>query len=208
MWLKEQLPSTYQDVEIFPLEIDPFTRKSPQLTHWKESYQLIAIVGTVPPLTDEIPYIPIWELYQPHGFKRLLQLLEQSDDKHTDETELSFAQIPKWIETGLEQSVTHYNPKRFVQILYQFAPRFRAFFKWDAEREIGLWMHLGIYTDQILRQELKKKPDSLAEKVTCRDQLPHQAIQLWEELLHQLQTTFLITYPSQAAYEMARLSMI
>lgn len=205
MWLKDQLPSVYQDVEIFPLEIDPFTRKSPQLSYWKEHYQLVAIVGTVPPLTNEVPYIPIWELYQPQGFKRLLQLLE-NDSKHTDPKELTFSNITDWIEKGLQQSVTHYNPKRFIHILNQFAPRFRAQFQWDMEREIGLWIHLGIYTDQLLKQTLENKEVPPPKKAAL-SKLPRQAVTLWKELLHHLQSVFLITYPPQVAYEMARLSL-
>jgi transcriptional regulatory protein LevR len=168
---------------------------------------LIAIVGTVSPFTEDIPYIPIWELYQPHGFKRLLQLLEPNDATYPHDTELSFTQILDWLEQGLAQSVTHFNPKRFVQTLNQFAHRFRAQFQWDAEREIGLWMHLGIYTDQILRQKLDEKANPKIKAFSCNDQLPSEAILLWKELLEQLQSTFLMTYPPQAAHEMARLSV-
>jgi len=207
MWLKEQLPAAYRDVEIRPLQIDPLTRQSPRLSHWKESYHLIAIVGTVPPVTDEVPYIPIWELYQPHGFERLLQLLEQSQPHEPAQTEILFERIPEWIEQGLRESVTHYNPKRFVRVLDEFAPRFRSHFQWDAEREIGLWMHLGIYTDQILRQEREKKSGQPLEPPASPEELPAADIRLWEELLSRLSDTFFVVYPPQTSQEMARLSV-
>lgn len=204
-WLKEKLPPEDQDVVIQSVHVDPVSRQSLMLYHLKENYQLIAVVGTVPPaLDEEFIYIPAWELYQPQGFQRLNKCLSATRSQHEEQKEeITFEQVPDLVLKGLSETVTHYNPRRFVQIIQSEMISFREMFAWDAEREVGLWMHLGIYTDRLI-QEYKEPPPSA--RVDEENEVPSTHVFLWEKLLKRLEQTFMVTYPLSTAKELSRLS--
>jgi transcriptional regulator with AAA-type ATPase domain len=206
-WLQEHLPANDQDVEIRSVQIDPQTRKSAELDRLQREFRLIAVVGTVPPQLNGVPYIPAWELYQKHGLERLRTVLAASRPQVTAEPDLPLhsAQIPSLIHQGLAEAVTHFNPKQYIQLIQTKADSFRRVFGWDPEREIGIWMHLGIYTDQLLAAQLThgkmEKPTG-----TLQADLPAEHIKLWEQFLSALSDTLHVQYPPTAAIEMARLS--
>lgn len=63
----------------------------------------------------DVPYIPVWELYQPAGWDKLKELLSNSrpgtssfkrDMKPEPENRLF-----QLMEQGLRETVTHFNPK-------------------------------------------------------------------------------------------------
>jgi transcriptional regulator with AAA-type ATPase domain len=206
-WLEDHLPAEDQDVEIRSVQIDPQTRTSEKLDLLQREFRLIAVAGTVPPELDGVPYIPAWELYQKQGFERLRAILAASRSRMTAENGLTLrpSEIPALIEQGLSETVIHFNPKQFVQLIQTKADTFRRVFSWEPEREIGIWMHLGIYTDQLLAVQLANRRMEKSAGVLQTD-LPPDRIKLWEQFLSALSTALHVRYPPSAASEMARLS--
>ncbi|MBA4493855.1 sigma 54-interacting transcriptional regulator [Paenactinomyces guangxiensis] len=209
-WLKENLPPTDQDVVVQSVQIDPVNRHSLTLEHLKEEYNLIAVVGTVPPAMDDIFYIPAWELYQPQGFQRLTERLDTTRPRKTNKEEavLSRENIPEWVQQGLLKTVVHFNPWRFMQIVSSEMETFREVFDWDAELEAGCWMHLGVYTDRLLQNRLAsgETEEAVSEPNSDPAHLSTAQIFVWEQLLKRLEETFCIQYPPATAREMARFS--
>jgi transcriptional regulatory protein LevR len=154
-----------------------------------------------------VPYIPAWELYQQRGYERLKKLLASS---RYEEPNLSapfdFRHIPALMREGLMETVTHFNPKRYTDIIESEAEAFRRLFGWDAEREIGIWMHLGIYTDQLLNRQRTPTQELNTPSTVAGTKLPQGHVEIWNKLLFLLEKTFHVRYPPATAHEMARLS--
>ncbi|SEM92858.1 sigma 54-interacting transcriptional regulator [Lihuaxuella thermophila] len=209
-WLKENLPKSDQDVAVKSVQIDPMSRRSLMLEYLKEEFDLIAVVGTVPPDLDDVYYLPVWELYQPHGFQRLVERLNETRPVPVGkdgEPKLSWQQIPDLILQGLLETVVHYNPRRFVEIINKEMSTFRQVFQWDPERELGCWMHLGVYTDRLLKTQLDagRKQEEPARPIEGTHP-PSTQIFVWKKLLQQLEGIFHLEYPTGTAEELARLS--
>ena len=208
LWLKQHLPVQDQDVLIRAVQIDPLERESEELVELAKYCHLVAVVGTVPPKMKDIPYIPVWELYQPNGWAKLEQLLSKSrpdvfPSSHDikPETEDKIFQL---IDQGLQEAVTHFNPKKYIELIQKHRTLFKETFQWTTERELGIWMHLAIYTDQLLKEQInhvsRKSNDS---KHKSRLEQPSY---LWKNLLRQLESVFSVRYPAMTAQEMTRLS--
>jgi transcriptional regulator with AAA-type ATPase domain/transcriptional regulatory protein LevR len=208
-WLKKRLPPADSDVVIRSAQIDPFTRRSPGLEQLRETYNLIAIVGTVPPALTDIPYFPAWELYQPEGFRKLTHHLAKTRKPQSvqeSEIPLTPEQVPELILQGLLDTITHYNPKRLVRLIEQEAPRFRELFDWTPEREMGMWMHVGIYMDQLLAAQLHRTQTKVTSQSPPAPKPPTAHLTLWEGFLQQLEQDMGVRFPPAAAHELARLS--
>ncbi|MFC7439869.1 sigma 54-interacting transcriptional regulator [Laceyella putida] len=208
-WLSRRLPPADRDVLIRSVQIDPFTRQSPGLEHLRETFDLIAIVGTVPPAMSDIPYFPAWELYQPSGFSKLERHLAQTRQVPGEEepqVPLTPEDVPELILQGLLDTITHYNPKRLIQLVEQEAPQFRNVFGWTAEREIGIWMHIGIYADQLLAAQLNPGKEKDKQPLPPEAEPPTGHVQLWEHFLQQLEQCVSVRFPPYTAHELARLS--
>lgn len=201
-WLRNYLHSKDSDVLIRAVQLDPHTRQSADLERLKKKYDLIAIVGTVPPAqSDETPYLSVFELYQPEGFQRLEQLLSAT---RPSQPHRSSTQIAQLVQKGLSETVFHFNPQRFAACLQQAMEPLRQHFHWDEERELGIWMHLGIYTDRLLAEQLTKPSQELptqTEKISLST-----PVHLWQQVLKRLEEQFKVHYPPAAVQELIRLS--
>lgn len=209
-WLTENLPEEDKDVVIRSVRIDPKSRHSPLLQRLQQKYQLVAVIGTVAPDLDTIPFIPVWELLQPFGMTRLTKLLEGTRDvvKKGQEKPVELTEIPVLVETGLSETVEHYNPRRFCQILSDAIVPLRRHFLWAVEQELGIWMHLGVLTDRLLRHQIT---DEGREELQFEEVLPDIPVlekeqALWESALSPLETQFHLRYPLQAVRHLVRLS--
>lgn len=209
-WLTGRLAPADQDVLIRSVQIDPVTRRSPALEQLRETFDLIAIVGTVPPAMSDIPYFPAWELYQPNGFKKLEEHLAQTRQRQAKEessSPLTTERISAFILQGLLDTITHYNPKRLIQLVEQEAPRFRSMFGWTPEREMGIWMHVGIYADQLLAKHFNLNSAKETPPPPPKAEAPTVHVKLWEDFLTQLEQCIGVRFPPYTAHELARLSV-
>ena len=210
LWLKQHLSSRDQDVFIRAVQIDPFERESKELEELAKYFRLIAVIGTVPPKMKNIPYIPVWELYQPNGWARLEQLLSKSRPEHLPSSRVGQSvtedQVFQLVEQGLQEAVTHFNPKKFISLMQKHRTALKEAFHWTTERELGIWMHLAIYTDQLLKEQLD--PASRKSNDTGHKSRPEQPSYLWKNLLAQLESVFSVRYPAVTAQEMTRLSSV
>lgn len=201
-WLRNYLHSKDSDVLIRAVQLDPKTRQSADLERLKKKYDLIAIVGTVPPAhSDEVPYLSVFELYQPEGFQRLEQLLSATRPVHPRRSSTQIAQL---VQKGLSETVSHFNPQRFVLCLQTAMEPLRQHFQWDEERELGIWMHLGIYTDRLLAEQLT--PSSKRSTPPEGEPPLSTPIHLWQQVLKRLEEQFKVIYPPSAVQELTRLS--
>jgi transcriptional regulator with AAA-type ATPase domain/transcriptional regulatory protein LevR len=208
LWLKQHLPEQDQDVLIRAVQIDPLERESGELEELAKSCHLVAVVGTVPPKMKDVPYIPVWELYQPAGWDKLKELLSNSrpgtssfkrDMKPEPENRLF-----QLMEQGLRETVTHFNPKKYIDLIQKHRAPFQETFQWTPERELGIWMHLAIYTDQLLKEQINQTVRQ--NHHTGHKSRPEQPSYLWKNLLLQLESVFSVQYPAMTAQEMTRLS--
>ncbi|GGE03484.1 ATPase AAA [Marinithermofilum abyssi] len=217
-WLREHLQQKNPDVLIRSVRIDPQSRSSPLLDHLKKEHHLIAVVGTVEPDLEGVPYLPAWELLQPEGIARLQRLLDLSHPGHnaketevlaSEELPVTFAEIPTLVEQGLAETVTHLNPRRFCRTMQEHMPPLREALSLDPERELGLWMHLGVMTDRLLQNTLK---EHILSSETSADRNHHErhpadhVLHLWQQLLLVLENTFALRFPAGTAQELALLS--
>lgn len=203
LWLKQHLPNLDQDVLVRSVQIDPVKRESKELDRLSKDYHLVAVVGTVPPKIKNIPYIPVWELYHPNGLKKLEQLLTNARSL-AKESKPDREEIFHLMEQGLRETVTHFNPKKFIQLIQEHRTPLSETFRWTTEHELGIWMHLAIYTDQLLEKQLTRsvKQTRNGEHPSFSDQPTY----LWQDLLLQLENVFSVNYPSITPLEMTRLS--
>lgn len=203
LWLKQHLPNLDQDLLIRSVQIDPVSRESAELDRLAESYHLVAVVGTVPPKIKNVPYIPAWELYQPNGLEKLKQLLTDSHPP-AQESIPERDEIFPLMEQGLRETVIHFNPKKYIELIRNHRAPLSEAFHWTTEHELGIWMHLAIYTDQLLKKQLSHIP--AGQKRSGEHPSSDQPIYLWQDLLFQLENVFSVNYPSMTAREMTRLS--
>lgn len=204
LWLKQHLPNLDQDVLVRSVQIDPVDRESKELDRLAKNYHLVAVVGTVPPKIKNIPYIPVWELYHPHGLKKLEQLLTDARPL-AKESKPDHEEIFHLMEQGLRETVIHFNPKKFIELIKNHRTSLSETFRWTAEHELGIWMHLAIYTDQLLEKQLTRIPAKQAENGE-HPSFSDQSTYLWQNLLLQLENVFSVKYPSITPREMTRLS--
>jgi transcriptional regulator with AAA-type ATPase domain len=205
-WLKERLPTADRDILIQAVQIDPHTRQSPALRYLGERHRLIAVVGTVPPAMCEAPFLPAWELYRPHGWQKLMQLLEATRTEQTGDPEpLTFASLFPLLAEGMAETVTHFNPRRFIQVLEEEAETLRRLFGWEKERELGIWMHLAVYTDRLLAVQLGKHPAVPVSPQEADIPVP-TGEEAFSRLLAKLENVFRVRFPASAAAELARLA--
>jgi hypothetical protein len=122
------------------------------------------------------------------------------------EIPLTPERVPELILQGLLDTITHYNPKRLVRLIEQEAPRFRELFDWTPEREMGMWMHVGIYMDQLLAAQLHRTQAKVSSQSPPAPKPPTAHLTLWEGFLQQLEQDMGVRFPPAAAHELARLS--
>ncbi len=203
LWLKQHLPDLDPDVLIRSVQIDPVNRESKELDRLAKYYHLVAVVGTVPPKLENVPYIPVWELYQPNGLDKLEQLLANTLPL-AKENKPDREEIFQLMEQGLRETVIHFNPKKYIELIKNHRTPLLKEFNWTAEHELGIWMHLAVYTDQLLKKQLAHTlaRQNKNEKHSSSDQPTY----LWQNLLLQLETVFSVNYPSITPREMTRLS--
>ncbi len=201
-WVMEHLPEEDQDVQISILEVDQTEFITSLLQPFHQKYHLIAVISTIMFHVDGIFFLSALELYQPYGLKRLRERLyatrtkrDGPDDEHIFET----------IYHGIIETVTHFNPKRFIDLLKKESVPLREAFHWEPDKEIGIWMHVGIYTDQLLKKQSSQKQETNKPAHKSNEEVSKE-IQLWEQLLHELEKTFHVRYPSSTAEDLARLS--
>lgn len=198
-WLQKHLSKEDQDVKIQVIEIEKTEFITSILNQLKKEYDLIAVISTVTLHLDEIFFISALEVYQPYGLKRLQERL-YSTRNHPNERDDKNIFSP--IYQGLLKTVTHFNPKRFIDLLKVESVSLREHFRWEPDKEIGIWMHLGIFTDQLLKKQTRKRP-----KINgTPDENLSKEIQLWQQLLYQLEETFHVQYPTSTAEDLTRLS--
>lgn len=210
LWLKQHLPNLNQDVLIQPVQIDPVNRESEELDRLAQYDHLVAVVGTVPPKIKNVPYIPAWELYQPNGLDKLKQLLTEapSPARENKPKKPDHEEIFQLMERGLLETVNHFNPKKYIELIKEHRIPLSKTFRWTADHELGIWMHLAIYTDQLLKKQLtcaSGQQNSSREQASCSSDQPAC---LWQDLLHKLETVFSVKYPSVTPREMTRLSSV
>ncbi|WP_054950751.1 sigma 54-interacting transcriptional regulator [Numidum massiliense] len=210
-WLRKQLAESDTDADVLvrSVRIDPESRQSPLLEHLAKEYKLIAVVGTVPPNLEGVPYIPIWELLQSDGTARLERLLKRTRGPITAPrtASLQVADIPALIEQGLSETVQHFNPRSFCQLLANEMGPVRDHFGWEPERELGIWMHLGIVTDKLLQQQLTGSDQEQPTPPPLKKiDITETDIAVWRPVLARIAEQHEVTFPDDAAENMARLA--
>ncbi|OYD06902.1 sigma 54-interacting transcriptional regulator [Paludifilum halophilum] len=215
-WLREHLRPQDSDVWIRSLHLEPNTRSSLLLQHLASEHRLIAVVGTISPELDGVPFLPAWELLQPEGIDRLWSLLDAtpassvSPASDSGKETISREEIPSLVEQGLLETITHLNPRLFVQVMdREMAPLCRRR-SLEPERELGLWMHVGVMTDHLLKQRLKGEKE---ESDFPPEENPNElgpihpaAVDDWSRVLQALTETFALPFPSGTAEFLSRLS--
>ncbi|BCU83041.1 transcription antiterminator BglG [Polycladomyces abyssicola] len=210
-WLREHLPDTDPDVTVRSVRIDPESRRSPLLEHLARTHRLIAVVGTVAPELPGVPYLPAWELLQPEGVGRLKQLLSATRTSPvfpSRSDRLTYDRIPSLVEQGLSETARHLNPRLFCRIMQKEMDAVREQFDLSADRELGLWMHMGTWIDQWIGVQLDGQTPECPQSES--DNLPSAAspsdIRTWQRVLEALSQTFSVTIPEQMAIHLCGLS--
>jgi transcriptional regulatory protein LevR len=210
-WLREHLPDTDRDVTIRSVRIDPESRRSPLLEHLARTHRLIAVVGTVAPELPGVPYLPAWELLQPEGVGRLKQLLSAtrtSPIPPSRSDRLTYNRIPSLVEQGLSETARHLNPRLFCRIMQKEMDVVREQFDLSADRELGLWMHVGTWIDQWIGAQLDGQIPECPQ--TESDDRLYAAspsnIRAWKRVLEALSQTFSVDIPEQMAIHLCGLS--
>ena len=201
-YLNEHLSEQDRDIQIQILELNSNEEVTSLLKALEQEHHLIAVIGTFLLQLDHIFFLTALEIYQPYGLKRLQ---EQIIATRNIPTVLNEENIFTPVYQGMVETVTHFNPKRFITVLKNKSSLFREAFQWEPDKEIGIWMHLGIYTDQLLKKQTSEQP-ALTRSTSNDQELPLTDIQLWEQLLKQLEETFHVNYPPSTAIDLARLS--
>ena len=201
-YLNEHLSEQDRDIQIQILELNSNEEVTSLLKTLEQEHHLIAVIGTFLLQLDHIFFLTALEIYQPYGLKRLQ---EQIIATRNIPTVLNEENIFTPVYQGMVETVTHFNPKRFITVLKNKSSLFREAFQWEPDKEIGIWMHLGIYTDQLLKKQTSEQP-ALTRSTSNDQELPLTDIQLWEQLLKQLEETFHVNYPPSTAIDLARLS--
>ncbi|MDN4594274.1 sigma 54-interacting transcriptional regulator [Polycladomyces subterraneus] len=210
-WLREHLPDADRDVTIRSVRIDPESRRSPLLEHLARTHRLIAVVGTVAPELPGVPYLPAWEMLQPEGVGRLKQLLSATRTATifpSRSDRLTYDRIPSLVEQGLLETSRHLNPRLFCRIMQKEMDVVREQFDLSADRELGLWMHVGTWIDQWIGARLdgqipecpQPESDSQPSEVSPSN------IRAWQRVLDTLSQTFSVSIPEQMAIHLCGLS--
>lgn len=201
-YLHERLSENDPDIKIQVIGLKRKEDITSSLKQLEQDHHLIAVISTFLFESDHLFCLSAMELHQPYGFK---QLKERIAATRTLSNELNEENIFSPIYQGMAETVTHFNPRRFVSLLKQHAASFRDVFQWEPDKEIGIWMHLGIYTDQLLKKQRLDSPKPTRSPSNHQTIYPAD-IQLWEQLLYQLEETFHVIYPPSTATDLARLS--
>lgn len=201
-YLKEHLSEKDQDIKIQLFNLQHKEEIKPIVKQLMQENHLIAGIGTFMLQCDELFFLSALEIYQPYGLKRLQERITATRSMvQSFNEERIFAPIYQ----GMVETVTHFNPKRFISLLRKKAASFREVYQWDPDKEIGIWMHLGIYTDQLLKKQTLEQPKS-TKSITTEFVAEADDIKRWQQLLKQLEETFHVLYPSSTATDLARLS--
>jgi len=210
-WLENHLSSLDEDVLIRPVRIDPITKDTSVLHDLKKYYDVIAIIGTVPVSFPGIPYIPAWELLKQEGISRLTKLLEvtrpapkMEEQREREEEEDVFQLIVR----GLGEIVTCVNPKSITSLLKECMPAIKAYYSWDPDRELGMWMHIGGLIDRIISARIQNQEEQLVKNIPIDRTVAvsEEEAKVWEPLLKKIEKTFHIRIPELIKKELVRLS--
>ncbi|WP_176447956.1 sigma-54-dependent transcriptional regulator [Lentibacillus sp. CBA3610] len=209
-WLENQLSTIDQDVLIRAVRIDPVTKDTSVLTDLRDHYDVIAIIGTVPVSIEGIPYIPAWELLQNEGISRLHKLLEITRNSVVPQLNehIPNDEIYDLITQGLQEIVTYLNPRTIAELLQEYIPPIRDYYRWDSNRELGMWMHIGSLIDRILAVTLKQQHDHFLSSIPLDSQtiLSEQEEHLWNPLFDRITKTFHIELTNNIKRELVKLS--
>jgi transcriptional regulatory protein LevR len=219
-WLDKQLQEEDRDVDVRAIRIDPVTRDSSMLSQFKNDYQLIAIVGTIPVAMEDVPFIPALELLRDDGLTRLRNLLEMTrphspeqmpkpaHEADEDPLPMDEEEMLQSASVGLARIVHHLNPQSYFDIINKQIEPIKNCYRWDVTRELGMVMHLGCLIDQMIEAELQQKPPAFIKRgeghlfssiVTDEDRM------VWAPLLEALEACFHIHFDAEMRHDLITL---
>ncbi|MFC4077598.1 sigma 54-interacting transcriptional regulator [Salinithrix halophila] len=209
-WIRERILPAHPDVRVRSVSLEPGNSPSPLLEHLADRYRLVAVIGTVAPQLNGIPFIPAWELLQPEGPARLERLLETTRPDPSPEEEtpqpIQVGEITSLAEAGLSETAVHLNPRLFCRIMEEAMTEERPFLSLDPDRELGLWIHLGLQIDQILQERITGENhirETPSGKIKEGDSRHREA---WYRILDRLSERLSFVFPPEIAAELACLS--
>ncbi|MBU8567206.1 sigma 54-interacting transcriptional regulator [Virgibacillus pantothenticus] len=192
-WIEDQLADVDEDVLIRSVRIDPTTKDTSILEELKQHYDIVAIIGTVPVTIEGVPYIPAWELLQEEGISRMTKLLEVTrKSPKLREGDIKRNEIFPLVSKGLAEIVTYINPQSLATILNEYMEPIAAYYKWDVNRKLGMWMHIGSLMDRLVGAKLQNNMEQLLSSVPIdrKFSMDDEEMKVWEPLFTKLEATY------------------
>ncbi|SFS30972.1 sigma 54-interacting transcriptional regulator [Marininema halotolerans] len=204
-WIREHILPTHPDIQIRPVGAGTKHEHSPLLAHLAKRYQLVAVIGTVDPKMDHVPFFPAWELLQSEGPARLNRLLEASRPyPDMNPSPITSEEIPSLAEEGLLEISEFLQPRRYCQRMDKLMVKERVHLGIPPEQELGIWIHLGLITDRLLKERITGERVTKPPPPAKEGPLP--SLSIWERILSELASTFELDYSQGYAYSLATLT--